>query len=223
LSDIDSILAKANEIGLHGIAITDHDIFNCDDITSLEDKYHLWIIPGVEIYTDIGDILGLFISQNINIKDASKAIDEIHKQGGLAILAHPYKRIREYPIDVLKKLDAIEQVNSRWVDMQVYGDIRKVDMLLSVVLGRTAGSDSHFVFEIGNAYLETTFISDKSELRKIISEGKGVPRYIKITSWMEFLSQVVKFLKNPTSRQGIRLIYYFLRELLPKNKTRGIS
>jgi predicted metal-dependent phosphoesterase TrpH len=223
LSDIEAILCKAKESGLDGIAITDHDVFSSYDIPGLETKYGLWIIPGVELCTDIGDILGLFISNKINIKDSSKAIDEIHNQGGLAILAHPYKRIREYPIDVLKKLDAIEQVNSRWVDLQKHNDIKKVDMILSMVPGRTAGSDSHFVFEIGNAYLETTFLTYKNELREIISEGKGVPRYNKITSWLELLSQIVKFQKNPTARQAIRLPYYFLRELLSNNKRRRIS
>lgn len=222
-SNIEAILSKAKETGLDGIAITDHDIFNSYDITSLEQKHNLWIIPGAELCTDIGDIIGLYISDNINIKDAGKAIDEIHNQGGLAILAHPYKRIKEYPIDILKKLDAIEQVNSRWVDLQEYRDIKKVDMILSMLPGRTAGSDSHFVFEIGNAFLETTLLTDKSELRKIIIEGNGVPRYNKITSWMELVSQLVKFLKNPNSRQGIRLPYYFLRQLFQSNKKRRIS
>ena len=223
LSNVESILSKAKERGLDGIAITDHDVFHSYDISKLEEKYGIWIIPGFELSTDIGDILCLFISHEISLKDSSKAIDEIHNQGGLAILAHPFKRIKEYPIEILQKLDAIEQVNSRWIDLQQYKDIKKVDMMLSLIVGRTAGSDAHFVFEIGNAYVETPFLTDKKQLHKIISEGTGIPRYYKITSWLDLMSQFIKFLKKPNLRQGFRLVYYFLKQLLHNNKKRSIS
>lgn len=222
LSNIESILSKAKESGLDGVAITDHDVLTDIDIVNLEKKYCIWIIPGVELSTDIGDILCLFISREINIKDCSKAIDEIHNQGGLAVLAHPFKRIKEYPIEVLNKIDAIEQVNSRWIDLQEYNDIKKVNIVLSMVPGRTAGSDSHFVFEIGNAYLETNFLKDKTELRKTIIDGTGIPKYSKITRWMDLLSQFVKFIKKPSCGQWIRLVYYLLRQILINNNRKRI-
>ena len=204
---------------LRVIAITDHNMFSDYELEKLENKYKIWIIPGVEIYTSIGDILALFVNNNVTLKDGGEVIDMIHTQNGLAILAHPFKRIKEYSLNIIKKLDAVEQINSRWVDLNNYSSDKKVNELLTSVRGRTAGSDSHFLPEIGNAYFETPLLKDKSELRNVISDGSVNLVCIKTTVWNDLASQFIKFIKNPESRQAVRLAYYLFRQVL-KCKTR---
>jgi len=211
-SKIAKILLKAKRMGLDGIAITEHDLLHNYDIKSLENEYKLWIIPGVELNTDIGDIIALFVDKISGNKNSCEVIDEIHEQGGLAVLAHPFKRIKNYPIDVVKKLDAIESVNSRWIALQDHKQFEKVNALLSTVKGKTAGSDSHFIFEVGNAFLETEALTGKDHLRKIIVDGTGIPRCQKMREWPDVLSQFVKFQKKPNLKQFLRVGYYLIKQ-----------
>ena len=67
------------------------------------------VIPGIE-FAGNGDvhILGIGVARLVPEKDPAAIAEEIHRQGGLAILAHP-KRIRwECPAEVLLGIDAVE-------------------------------------------------------------------------------------------------------------------
>jgi predicted metal-dependent phosphoesterase TrpH len=222
LSRLESILTKAREAGLDGIAITDHDVFTRFDVPGLEERYGIWLIPGVEVATSIGDILALFVSRPVTARDAAEAIDEIHAQGGIAILAHPYKRNANYTREILEKLDGIEQINSRWIDLHAHAGHPGIAELLSVVKGRTAGSDAHFIAEIGNAYLETPRLTKKYQLREIIRTGAGMARHHTYTRWQDFFSQCVKFGKRPGFRQGLRLGYHFIRQVARSLRPHGV-
>jgi hypothetical protein len=73
------------------------------------------VIPGIEFAAnnDI-HILGIGVVGLIRKNDPVAVVEEIHEQGGLAILAHP-KRIRwECPTDVLLAVDAAEIWNVRY-------------------------------------------------------------------------------------------------------------
>ncbi|TFG02729.1 MAG: PHP domain-containing protein, partial [Promethearchaeota archaeon] len=55
---------------LDGFAITDHDTLKAYNILKKKNKNSdLIIIPGMEINTHIGEILALFINEEISIKD----------------------------------------------------------------------------------------------------------------------------------------------------------
>ena len=48
------------------------------------------VIVGSEVETtDKGDIIGLFLTQEIRSREASEIIQEIKEQGGVAMWAHP--------------------------------------------------------------------------------------------------------------------------------------
>lgn len=221
-SSIEAILTRAKKCGLKGIAITDHDaVFNAD-IEQLEETYGIWVIPGVEVYTDAGDILGLFVSEKIHGRNAGNVIDEIHNQGGIAVLPHPFKRGRECPLGLLDKIDAIEVINSRWVNLHDFTGVLKVANILSMVQGRTGGSDAHFIREIGNAYLETPSINSKDQLRAIILEGNGCTKVKRYSTWLDLASQTVKFMKAPSLKQLFRLPYYILRQLYVWSQRKSI-
>jgi predicted metal-dependent phosphoesterase TrpH len=110
--------ALANDIGM--IAITDHGTLG----GSLEAQQivrergiPLEIIVGAEYLTDCGDIVALFLKEEIREKNAEKLIDEIHRQGGLAILPHPYYH-HTLSETLLKKIDLIEVFNARCSESQ---------------------------------------------------------------------------------------------------------
>ena len=69
------------------------------------------MIRGIEIGTDRGDLLGLFLRETIKTRDFGRAVDAIHEQGGLAILAHPFKWRQRVSADTLERVDGIEVYN----------------------------------------------------------------------------------------------------------------
>ncbi|MFA5038905.1 MAG: PHP-associated domain-containing protein [Candidatus Omnitrophota bacterium] len=147
------IVALARRHRLDGFAVTDHDTFT--DIREFRELApELFVIAGQEVSTPFGDILGLFLSKKIQeTKDVEKIIAEIRGQGGLAVLAHPFKwpHLRRAD-DFLKLFDAIEVFNARnnipMPFVENYLARRAVERL---GLAWVCGSDTHEGFEMGCA------------------------------------------------------------------------
>jgi predicted metal-dependent phosphoesterase TrpH len=120
------------------------------------------VIVGCELNTTHGEIIGLFLTEEIKSKDINEAIEEIHSQGGLVIIPHPFDKFRKSSIrdidDYVKKIDAIEAFNARCIlnnsnrEALEYAKEHKIPV--------TAGSDAHFTSEIGLAGI---YASDDSK------------------------------------------------------------
>ncbi len=100
-SDVERLLLTASEKGFGALAITDHDYFD-DAQTALRTAARLKkegslppdfvVIPGMEISSFDGHILGLFLKSYIpHGMTAEQTIKAIHEQGGLAIAPHPFQ------------------------------------------------------------------------------------------------------------------------------------
>lgn len=91
------------------IAITDHDTIRpaveAKEYAS-KNSYPLDVVVGAEISTTEGHLLGLYLEDDIpNHNSAEWTIKQIHRQGGLAIVAHPlFKRVRSFTEDTLLAL-----------------------------------------------------------------------------------------------------------------------
>jgi predicted metal-dependent phosphoesterase TrpH len=76
------------------VAITDHDTIDGALIADEYARHHypnLEVIIGQEVTTGEGDVLGLFLQATLpKFQTAAEAIGAIHRQGGLAVAAHPY-------------------------------------------------------------------------------------------------------------------------------------
>jgi predicted metal-dependent phosphoesterase TrpH len=221
VSSFTSIITTAARKGLRGIALTDHEVLASAELPEIAAKHNIWLIRGIEAKTEIGDILGLFLSNQLKSRKADSLIDEIHDQGGIAILAHPFKYMRgpdDYPAQVLSKLDAIEVINSRWVDLRSHSANPTVSALLSAVSGRSAGSDSHFPFEIGRALWKAR-VNSPAELKESICANSGEAVAVSFSTALDAASQCVKFAKKPTVRQFGRLLYRSSREIISPQRS----
>ena len=85
------IAARAKAAGLDGVAVCDHDR-TLDEVPEFPD---LLLIPGVEVSTEHGHLLGLFVREPVETRVFALAAEQIHAQGGLAVLAHPFERSRD--------------------------------------------------------------------------------------------------------------------------------
>lgn len=210
-SSIKDVIATAKQRGLTGIAITDHDSYTITKLSEMTTNNGFWIISGAEIKTELGDIIGLFISKPLMSRSSMDLIDEIHAQNGIAVLAHPFKRVPRYPEIVLQKLDAIEALNCRWQNLSWIKDEPRVRDLFSTVKGRTAGSDAHFLFEVGRGYWQTNHLTSLEDLKESLCKAEGHAACVSFSHWPQVLSQGINFCKNPSVKDFARIFYYILR------------
>lgn len=171
LVSIKSILDYVEKMtDLDIIAITDHDeIIGAQEAQKLSEKHSFEVIIGEEIYTKQGEIIGLFLKDKILPKQSLPAtLYQIHEQGGLAIVPHPFYFYGKFPgfkkaisprtLNKICKeeennirIDALEGFNPSWAG---YFSKRKTYKFNSKVFNFpvTAGSDAHDLDQIGRAY-----------------------------------------------------------------------
>lgn len=98
---LEAILMEAERMGLKAIALTDHDLLSHPHIQSVyarlkkegKVKGDLILIPGEEITTRDGHVVGLFLKEPIPPGlSAEETIARIHAQGGIAVAVHPHHR-----------------------------------------------------------------------------------------------------------------------------------
>jgi predicted metal-dependent phosphoesterase TrpH len=174
------IIRIARKRGLDGIAITDHDTVR-GGLEAVKLKPEgIDVICGCEVNTDRGDVIGLFLTEEIRSRNHIAVIEEIHAQGGVVIVPHPFDSIRGsafWPSDCDAPLiDAVEVINGRCVFRRSNSAAdRYADRY---TLGKTGGSDAHFGAEIGNA---GTLIEESADLREVII-GKRTMAFGKTSS-----------------------------------------
>jgi predicted metal-dependent phosphoesterase TrpH len=146
------LMKKSKELGIVP-AIADHSSI---DAHSKMRELGARFIPGEEIFTDKGDLIGLYLNERIpKGTEFNEAVDLVHEQGGLAYLPHMYDygRSKRHATDKdASRADIIEVFNARCLNQEfnrkaaVFAEKNK--KLCAV------GSDSHFLFEFGKTYVE---------------------------------------------------------------------
>ena len=152
-------LAKtAIKKGLSGIAVTDHDTIRGGLETKKYENNNFKVIIGSEVSTDRGEVIGLFLKEEIRSNTFADVVDEIRDQNGLVIIPHPFDEIRGNGINPqktdVKLVDFVEIFNSRCL-FQKYND-KASTFAFENNLKFTAGSDAHFTSEIGKAGITTS-------------------------------------------------------------------
>lgn len=142
------IAARARAAGLNGAAVCDHDR-TLEEVPEFPD---FLLIPGVEVSTEYGHLLGLFVREPIGTRKFAEAVERIRGQGGLAVLAHPFEHSRDTgriaPIAPL--LDGVEVWNSRAERKIADANTLAEAFAKAHGLRRFAGSDAHVPQEIGH-------------------------------------------------------------------------
>ena len=142
---------------ISGAIITDHNsIQGAIEAKSYAEKKYgdkFNVIVGEEVKTDIGDIIGFPLKDEIQLVDHLEVISEIKSQGGYVCLPHPYKshnllRIHDY--EFIELIDFIEIFNSRTSEkLNNYAKEMAVKFKKKVIIG----SDIHLKKELLNTYL----------------------------------------------------------------------
>ena len=178
------IIGIAKKRGLSGIAITDHNTISGSlEAERVNKDNDFIIVRGSEIKTEYGDIIGLFIRDEIKVRNFLDVYQEIKKQGGLVILPHPYSKNTHFPEELISQyIDIIEVLNSRQKEER---NKKAFELAKRYNKPISAGSDAHSYFEIGKSYIileeEIKNVNDlKSKLLKQGNRysGKITPYYL---------------------------------------------
>lgn len=166
---------------LHSIvpAITDH--WSMGAIPEFQ-RAKIPFIPGEELRVVLpdgrfSDLIGYFLTEEIPKGiPFEEGLDLIKEQGGISCAPHPFDVMRDGMGEpkFLKKVQLIEVFNAHALssfDEQAEEFAKKEKKL------RTAGSDSHFLYEFGPTYVELNLTPEELEpkaLLKALRNGKIV-------------------------------------------------
>lgn len=188
---VEEIVALAQAKGLHGAAICDHDLA-LTDAPRFDD---FLLIPGIEVSTQFGHLLGLFVTGPVDTRDFFEAAELIHRQGGLAVLAHPFQRSRDGArlAPAVPLLDGVEVFNSR-ADRNIHDANRLAASFAQVCRLRPfGGSDAHCPQEVGSGV--TTVEADALTLDAVkaaLLEGNARVQGRRSPAWYTARSQLTK-------------------------------
>ncbi|TAL62898.1 MAG: PHP domain-containing protein [Bacteroidetes bacterium] len=179
------ILRLAKERGLNAIVINDHNTIKGGmECAAKNSDSGLTVIVGAEIKTDIGDITGIFLKEEIRSCKYTDVIAEIKNQGGITILNHPFVGHRLDEMN-FEGIDLIEGYNGR---LTVQQNDMAIGLARKLSKPFIAGSDSHTYGEIANC--RTFYNNPPDWLNPLKSEYKHCPVFATVKS------QLIKALKK---------------------------
>ena len=172
---LEQVIARCLETGINCLAIADHGTIA--GAVKLKEIAPFTVIVAEEILTPFGEIMGLFLSEEIpSGLSVEETIARIRAQDGLVCIPHPYDRMRPSALknhileDIMSHIDMIEVFNSRSLyhnnSSKAWQLVHKYNKLAS------AGSDAHTPSEIGKAYVEMPEFNGQDDFMKSLAQGK---------------------------------------------------
>jgi hypothetical protein len=145
---VPELLERAEAEGLDVIAVTDHNVLSgALEAAELVRGRRLKVIPGEEVKTSQGEIIGLFLREEIPPgMTPAETVCAIHDQGGLVYLPHPFDRMHRI-LDaptlhrLLAEIDIVEVYNARLLFESYNDEALRFARKYNLTMG--AGSDAH--------------------------------------------------------------------------------
>ena len=170
--------------GLDTIAVTDHHTIR--GALEVQKIAPFPVIVGAEFRTAEGEIIGLFLKEDVPRRiSALETVKLIKAQGGLVQIPHPFDFFRRKHIkydallEVLPYVDIIEAFNARTT---LKGDIMKSVRFIQEHkvthnhIVPTGVTDSHTPFEIGHAYVDMPSFKGPHDFLDALRHGRIVGR-----------------------------------------------
>jgi predicted metal-dependent phosphoesterase TrpH len=230
----------ADKTDLKVIAITDHDTMKgVIEAQDFAPRYNLEVIPGCEISSKDGHVLGLFIDRPIPPGlSLLETVLRVGERGGICIAAHPMaKGITSLKLETIRKtlldpqainvLVGVEALNSGLVYKR--NNHRVEEKCRTLPLAQVGNSDAHILRMIGQA---ATFFNGHTslELRWALENHLTSPRKVKgLSGSMVVMSYIPQFFlrklgwvswnKNPETP----IVYANLNKLISTRSLTQIS
>jgi predicted metal-dependent phosphoesterase TrpH/glycosyltransferase involved in cell wall biosynthesis len=178
---VEALLDYAEARGLGAIAITDHNVFGgAQEAVQLSRGRPLVVIPGEEVKTEKGEVIGLFldreIPQGMSMEDTIAAIRE---QNGMVYLPHPFDRLHVIPDArtlhrYLAEIDVFEVYNARLLFEGFNDEALRFARKYNLTMG--AGSDAHVLQGIGTGLVHMRAFETPEEFLMSLRSAEIVRR-----------------------------------------------
>jgi predicted metal-dependent phosphoesterase TrpH len=174
VSEPRDVVCAGRKAGLSVVCVTDHNSIRGGVVAQQAAREFpgIEVVVGEEISTTEGEVIGLFLSEDIpKGLTAPEAIDRIRGQGGLVIAPHPFSQhvpALGLMVDSLD-LDALEVFNAGHVDG--IANSKAVEHAQKGKWAQVGGSDSHALSTIGCA--RTVFPGTTAEEFRQAIKGKA--------------------------------------------------
>lgn len=180
------LVHRAEERGLAGIVITEHDfVWSRREIEGLKEETGtgLLILRGQEVSSYDGHMLVYGCYKNLDYLSTEKLLDLVHKQEGVVIPSHPF-RYGDFTVNSLETLkkqlssfDGFEALNGNQSRTHNAFGMNAWEALGVTGIG---GSDAHSLNMVGNYATEfENEIHDEEDLIKEIRAGRCRPVVLK--------------------------------------------
>ena len=207
--------AAAKAQGMQAIAVTDHD--RCTPLPG-ESLGGVLLIPGCEISTQAGHILGLFLQSSVDfdrlkqsgLPSPQAAVEEIHRCGGVAVLAHPFQSPGAVEGRYGFQVDIIEAANARATFKVRDANEKACALAEARGLPMVGGSDAHARQEVANAYTEIDAAGPTlADMRRALLQGACRPVLNRETPPLrKGLSQLQKTRRAPSPKRLLLALPY---------------
>ncbi len=153
------------------------------------------VILAEEILTSEGEIIGLFLNEEIPAcLTAAETLDIINDQGAISIVPHPFCTYRSTAIrrdtlmEVGNRIDVIEGYNAR--NVTNLANIQAQQFAQKWMKPVSVGSDAHTPFELNSSYATIEPFETPGELvRNLLTADV---RYRKVHSSLHRISKLIK-------------------------------
>lgn len=191
---VEELLDHAEEQGLGAIAITDHNVFTgAEEAVRLARRRDLVVIPGEEMKTTSGEVIGLFLERHIPPGlSMGETIAAIRDQGGVVYLPHPFDRLHTIPDSStlhrhLAEIDVLEVYNARLLFESFNDEALRFARKYNLTAG--AGSDAHVLQGLGTGLVRMRAFETPEEFlislrsAEVVRQPKSLV-YLQGLKWM---------------------------------------
>ena len=172
---LEKVVSRCLEVGINCIAVSDHGTI--EGALKMRDMVPFPVIVAEEILTPYGEIMGMFLEETIPSRlPVEQVISRIKSQGALVCIPHPFDIFRQSSLrrhiieEIADQIDIIEIFNSRTLPPQ--NSAKAVAFALKYGIAKSAGSDAHTPYEIGNAYVEMPEFNGKDDFLQALEKGR---------------------------------------------------
>lgn len=171
----DELLEAADKLGLDAVCITDHHSHRgADKMIEYARDSGLPIFRGVEIYTELGDMLvyGMKRDTRYHLTTFMELVELASHDDAVIIPAHPcrgwdpkHKHEHVFPVEIVEYISAIETLNGA-------NKTRSNEFALAIAeelgIPGTGGSDAHAIWQVGKCV--TVFERDIETEEELLAE-----------------------------------------------------
>ena len=172
---LEKIVSRCLERGINCIAIADHGTI--EGALKVQSIAPFPVIIAEEILTPHGEIMGMFLKDGIpSGLSVEQTISRIQAQDALVCIPHPFDMLRSSALDsnileeLIEQIDILEVFNSRSPLLRCSAKAQIFAEKYGIT--KSAGSDAHTPYEIGNAYVEMPEFNGRDDFLNALAKGK---------------------------------------------------